>query len=165
MKSMMMKSTLREIKQSLGRYLAILAIVALGVGFFAGLKATMPAMLKTGDRYLAEKEFYDFRLICTLGFDEALVEQIRTREDVRAAQGAYSFDILCQSASDGSANVIKAYSITEGINDLEVIAGRLPKAANECVVDSRMFSKKYIGKKLKLAVSNAEEDLENFAFT
>jgi len=165
MKSMMMKSTLREIKQSLGRYLAILAIVALGVGFFAGLKATMPAMLKTGDRYLTEKEFYDFRLICTLGFDEALVEQIRTREDVRAAQGAHSFDILCQSASDGSANVIKAYSITEGINDLEVIAGRLPKAANECVVDSRMFSKKYIGKKLKLAVSNAEEDLENFAFT
>ncbi len=165
MKSMMMKSTLREIKQSLGRYLAILAIVALGVGFFAGLKATMPAMLKTGDRYLKEKEFYDFRLICTLGFDETSVEQIAAREDVRTVQGAYSFDILCQSAGDGSANVMKAYSITEGVNELELVAGRLPQNANECVVDSRMFSKKYIGKKLKLSLSNAKEDLEHFAYT
>lgn len=165
MKSMMIKSTLREIKQSLGRYLAILAIVALGVGFFAGLKATMPAMLKTGDRYLKEKEFYDFRLICTLGFDEKIVEKIQAREDVRTAQVAYSFDILCQSASDGSARVVKALSITEGINEPELLAGRMPQNPNECVVDSRMFSEKYVGKKLKLATANAEEDLKNFAFT
>ena len=164
MKSMMMKSTLREIRQSLGRYLAILAIVAWGVGFFAGLKATKPAMLETGDNYLLEKQFYDFRLICTLGFDDDIVKEVNRRSDVRAVQGAYSFDILCQSSGDGSANVIKAYSITEGINELEIIAGRLPQNANECVVDSRMFSKKYIGKKLKLSASNAEEDLENFTF-
>ncbi len=165
MKSMMMKSTLREIRQSLGRYLAILAIVALGVGFFAGLKATRPAMVETGDRYFLEKQLYDFRLICTLGFDDDIVAKINAREDVRAVQGAYSFDILCQSASDGSANVMKAHSITEDINELEVIAGRLPENANECVVDFRMFSEKYIGKKLKLAKSNAEEDLKNFAYT
>ncbi len=165
MKSMMMKSTLREIRQSLGRYLAILAIVALGVGFFAGLKATKPAMLETGDNYLLEKQFYDFRLICTLGFDEDIVREVNRRPDVRVVQGAYSFDILCQSSGDGNANVIKAYSITKDINELEVISGRLPRNANECVVDSRMFSKKYIGKKLKLSASNTEADLENFAFT
>ena len=162
--SMMMKSTLREIRQSLGRYLAILAIVALGVGFFAGLKATKPAMVKTGDEYLQEKQLYDFRLLCTLGFDEKTVEAIREREDVRAVQGAYNFDILCQSSSDGNANVMSAYSITEDLNELEVIEGRLPENPNECVVDSRMYSKKYIGKKLKLSDSNAEEDLENFAY-
>lgn len=164
MKSMMMKSTLREIKQSLGRYLAILAIVALGVGFFAGLKATKPAMVETGDRYLKEKQLYDFRLLCTLGFDDKTVEEISKREDVRTVQGGYSFDILCQSSSDGSANVMKAYSITEGVNELEVVAGRLPKSADECVVDARMYSEKYIGKKLKLAATNTEEDLENFAY-
>ena len=54
MKSMMSKTTFREIRQSLGRYLAILAIVALGVGFFAGLKATTPAMVKTAQTYLDE---------------------------------------------------------------------------------------------------------------
>ena len=51
MRSMIWKSTFREIKESLGRFLAILAIVALGVGFFAGLKVTQPAMLKTAQRY------------------------------------------------------------------------------------------------------------------
>lgn len=165
MKSMMNKSTLREIKQSLGRYLAILAIVALGVGFFAGLKATTPAMLKTAQVYLDEKQFYDFRLICTLGFGDAEVEEIALREDVRSVQGAYSFDILCQNTSDGNAQVMKGHSITQGVNELEVIAGRLPQNANECVVDTRMFSEKYIGKKIKFSSLNEEEDLENFAYT
>ncbi len=163
--SMMKRTTLREIKQSMGRYLAILAIVALGVGFFAGLKATKPAMLETGDKYFKEHDLYDFRLICTLGFDDKIVTEVNKRQDVRAVQGAYSFDIMCQISSDGNANVVKAHSITQDINGLEVLEGRLPAAPNECVVDSRMFNRKYIGKKLKLAATNTEEDLENFAYT
>lgn len=164
MSSMMIKTTLREIRQSLGRYLAIMAIVALGVGFFAGLKSTQPAMLKTAERYWDEKQLYDFRLLCTLGFGEEETELVAAREDVRAAQGAYSFDILCQGADD-SAFVVKAHSITENINGLEVKAGRLPQTDGECVVDSRLFSKKYIGKKLKLSESNEEADLEHFTYT
>lgn len=165
MKSMMNKSTLREIKQSLGRYLAILAIVALGVGFFAGLKATTPAMLRTAQTYLDDKQFYDWRLICTLGFSDAEVAEIALREDVRSVQGAYSFDILCQNASDGNAQVMRGHSITEGVNELELLAGRLPEKADECVVDARMFSKKYIGKKIKFSALNEEADLGNFAYT
>ena len=164
MKSMMNKSTLREIKQSMGRYLAILAIVALGVGFFAGLKATTPAMLKTAENYWDKTQLYDLRLICTLGFGDAEIAEIAKREDVRAVQGAYSFDIICQNTSDGNAQVMKAHSITEGVNELELVAGRLPKADNECVVDVGMFSYKYVGKKIKFSDSNAEEDLENFVY-
>ncbi len=165
MKSMIMKSTYREIRQSLGRYLAIMAIVALGVGFFAGLMATKPAMIKTTNDYLNEKQFYDFRLVCTLGFDDKIVEEINRREDVRAVAGAYCYDILCQSASGGNANVIKAYSITQDLNELDVLAGRLPKNPKECVVDATMFSEKYIGKKIKLSTLNTPEDLEHFAYT
>ncbi len=165
MKSMMNRSTLREIKQSMGRYLAILAIVALGVGFFAGLKATTPAMLKTAENYWNEKQLYDFRLICTLGFGEEEIAELAKRPDVRTVQGAYSFDIICQNSSDGSAQVMKAHSITEGVNELELLEGRMPKAANECVVDSRMFTHKYIGKKIKFSPLNEEGDLANFAYT
>ena len=164
MKSMMNKSTLREIKQSLGRYLAILAIVALGVGFFAGIKETKPAMVETADRYLKDKNFYDYRLVSTLGFDEKIVEEIRKRDDVSDVQGSYTFDILCQSAGDGNVQVVKAHSITEGINELEVLHGRLPSQPYECVVDSSMYSHKYIGKKIRLSDSNADEDLEHFSF-
>ena len=66
MKSPIVKSTLREIKSTFGRYLAIIMIIALGVGFFAGLKVTRPAMLKTGQKYLSEANMYDFRLLSTL---------------------------------------------------------------------------------------------------
>ena len=59
-KSGMIKTTIREIKASLGRYLAIFAIVMLGVGFFAGLKATKPAMIATVDDYLRRQDFFDF---------------------------------------------------------------------------------------------------------
>lgn len=163
-KSMMKKTTLQEIKQSLGRYLAILAIVALGVGFFAGIKLTTPAMVETADHYMKKHALYDYRLLCTLGFDEEIVDEIRQRSDVRVVQGAYSFDVLCQNSSNGNAYVMKAHSITEGVNELHILAGRLPENPNECVVDSARFSERYIGKKLKLAESNGEADLENFEF-
>ena len=73
---MLTKITLREIKNSLGRYLAILIIVALGVGLFAGLKVTRDAMVDTLDEYLAERNLYDFQLISTLGYEAADVEHI-----------------------------------------------------------------------------------------
>lgn len=163
MKSMMWKTTLREIKQSMGRYLAILAIVALGVGFFAGVKETKPMMVETANCYFNETLLYDYRLLCTLGFDEKIVEDIRARADVQAVQGAYSFDILSQNTSDGNMQVLKAHSITEGVNELRVLYGRLPEKSNECVVDSGKYSKKYIGKKIKLSDTNEKKDLEHFA--
>lgn len=72
MEKSLLKSSLREIKSSLGRYIAILLIVALGVGFFAGLMVSESAMLKTGDRYLAAQNYYDYRLLSTIGFEKAL---------------------------------------------------------------------------------------------
>ena len=81
MKSMMAKTTLREIKQSFGRYLAILAIVALGVGFFSGLKVTTDSMTVSADKYLQKTQLFDYRLLSTLGFEAADVEALSGRED------------------------------------------------------------------------------------
>ena len=67
---MLAKSSLREIKQSLGRYIALLMIIAIGVGFFAGLKVTDPALRISMQKYFKDTEFYDFRLISSLGFGE-----------------------------------------------------------------------------------------------
>ena len=66
----MRTTTRREIRQSLGRYLAIAAIIALGVGFFAGLRNTTADMLATADRYLADLSMFDYRLVSTVGFTE-----------------------------------------------------------------------------------------------
>ena len=78
----LLKTSLREIRQSLGRYLAILAIVGLGVGFFAGLRTCQPAMAVTGIDYLTEQRLYDFRLLSTLGFTQEDVDAFAELEDV-----------------------------------------------------------------------------------
>lgn len=92
MKSPIVKSTLREIKSTFGRYLAIIMIIALGVGFFAGLKVTRPAMLKTGQKYLSEADMYDFRLLSTLGYTDKEVEKLAEIEGVEYAVGSFSTD-------------------------------------------------------------------------
>ena len=71
------KSSLREIRKSLGRYLAILAIVALGVGFFCGLRVCRDAMVETGDDYLDRQSMYDYRLVSTVGFDQGDADAFR----------------------------------------------------------------------------------------
>ena len=66
----MLKLTMRQIRSSLTRFLAIAAIVALGVGFFCGLRLTKTAMVHTLDDYAEAHRMYDFRLVSTVGFDE-----------------------------------------------------------------------------------------------
>ena len=163
MKSTVWKSTFREIRQSLGRYLAIMAIVALGVGFFAGLKATQPAMLQTTQNFYNKKNFYDYRLLSTLGFEQEDVEVFRDKEGVKAAEGALQFDILCDSTG-GNTLVLKAHSITEEVNQLMVLEGRMPEKPDECVVDANLYDESWIGKKITLSETNAKEDLEHFAY-
>ena len=156
------KTTLREIRQSLGRYIAILAIVALGVGFFAGLKAAKPAMVDAVEGYLNTLNFYDFRLLSTLGFNETDIETFQEQKDVETAAGSYSFDIICENAQGDNSFVVKTHSFTEGVNTLYLTAGRMPERASECVVDSLLYSDAQIGEKIILSPENDEKDLENF---
>ena len=71
----MKKTALREIKHTFGRFMAILAIIALGVGFFAGVRDTTPAMVNMMNIFLSEKNFYDYRIISTTGWDDESVEE------------------------------------------------------------------------------------------
>lgn len=162
MKSTMWKSTFREIKQSFGRFAAIMAIVALGVSLFAGLKVTRECMVKTVREYWEKTEFYDYRILSTVGYDEQDVAAMRIKEDVRAAEGAISADILCMLGK-GNEIAVKAYSLPQEVNQLVLKAGRLPEGADECVVDSALGSEALIGQKLVLSQTNEEEDLEQFA--
>lgn len=163
MKSMMRKTTVREIKNSFGRYFAILAIVALGVGFFAGLKMSMPDMHATADDYFEKLQLFDYRMLSTLGFEDSDVEAARAQADVRSAEGSVSFDIAYVDEA-GNESVMKVYSVTEDINGLSLVAGRMPEKADECVVDSNLYDETAIGEKIVFSEKNEEEDLEQFAY-
>ena len=134
----LLRSCLREIRQSMGRYFAILAIVGLGVGFFAGLRTCQPAMMATGIDYLEEQRLYDFRLLSTLGFTQEDVEGFAALEGVAQAQGAVYTDFLTE-IEEGREIVTRAHSLTEGVNLPALSAGRMPEAPNECLGDARYF--------------------------
>lgn len=163
MKSMMKRNTFREIKKSFGRYFAILAIIAMGVAFFSGLKITQSVMVHSADVYLKDLQFYDYRLVSTLGFTEENVEALAEKEDVRAAEGAISAEVLYKDAGENE-RVIKMHSITEKVNKLKLVAGEMPQSADECVVDSALFSEDAIGSKLVLSENNTTDDLDKFAY-
>lgn len=161
MKSMMRKTTLREIWQSLGRYLAIFAIVAMGVGFFAGLKITRPVMVESANTYLSEKQLYDYRLLSTLGFEAEDVATLAAKDDVRAVEGAVNADILYVDG-EGNEDVIRAHSLMNHINGLEIVAGRLPQSDTECIVDTVLYDESAIGSSIVFSENNDQDDLDNF---
>lgn len=160
---MLWKSVLRSIRGSLGRYLAILAIIALGVGFFAGLRVTEPSILKTADAYIDELNLYDFRLISTLGFTDEDVTAFSELEGIEAARGSVSADFIYVE-EDGSEGVRHAHMLTEGMNGLDIVSGRLPESADECVLDAKYADESKLGTKIVLSNSNSEETFDTFAY-
>lgn len=160
---MLRKSTLREIKNSLGRYLAILAIVALGVGFFSGIKVTREAMVKTADDYLSNHEFFDYKVVSTLGFEKKDVAALSKEAYVKSAEGSISTDVLF-SMNDDADRVLMVHSVTDKVNQLSLESGRMPKADNECVVDYRLVDDDAIGKKIIISKENEKDTRDMFKY-
>lgn len=156
------KIALRTIKNSIGRYIAIFAIIALGVGFFSGLRVARDAMLETGNKYVEKYSLFDLRVISTYGFTEEDIEYFSEQRDVDRVRGAYSSDVIYKR-DDGREAVLRVHSITDGINGLDLIEGKMPSATNECVVDARAFDSSYIGRKIRLTDNNSEDVLTNLS--
>ena len=160
---MLRKSTLREIKNSLGRYLAILAIVALGVGFFSGIKVTREAMIKTADEYLADHDFFDYKVVSTLGFKEKDVKALAKESYIGSAEGSVSTDVLY--SIDGEADrVLMMHSITDRVKELSLKSGRMPKADDECVVDYRLVDDDAVGQKIVISSENEKDTRKMFKY-
>lgn len=163
MNSAWQKNQRREIRRTLGRYLAILAIIALGVGFFSGLKVTRSAMVNTGDVYIKAHDMFDFRVISTLGLTDEDVAYFSTLDGVEYAEGAESVDFIA-FGQDGNEQALAAHSITDRLNTLSITAGRMPDAPDECVLDARYFSNADIGRTIKVAPSNDQDTFNKFAY-
>lgn len=158
------KNIVRTIWQSKGRYFAIMAIIALGVGFFAGLKVTKPAMVQSGNEYMRDYSLYDFRLLSTYGFDETDVKALAEADHVMAAAGSYYEDFIYVNDTGGE-YVLKAYSVTDGVNELELCAGRMPEAPNECVVDAQQLGDlDLLGKQIDVDESNDSDTKDSFCY-
>lgn len=161
MSSGMIKTTIREIKGSFGRYMAIFAIVMLGVGLFSGLKATTPAMIATENTYLVQQNFFDFRLLSTIGFTEEDVKELMSLSEVADAEGGICVDAVC-ALKEGNESVYKFHTLPERINQIVITAGRMPETAGECVLDDALLGEEAIGLQITVTDNNTEDTLEMF---
>lgn len=140
MKKSVFKDFIREIKGSLGRFFAIMAIVAIGVAFFAGITASSSDMKHSSDSYYDEYNMNDIRILSSIGLTADDMDEISKVDGVKAVYGANTQDVLVNY--DGKENVAHVSSIPVGkssdddsyINQLRIKDGRLPENDKECVV-------------------------------
>ena len=158
LKTALLKDGIKEIKISYKRFLSILLIVLLGVGFFAGIKATSPDMKKTIDTYFDDLNVMDIQVISTLGLTENDITSISQVENVEKVEETYQTDATVTIGEEEV--VVKLETITSSINNLQLIDGRLPENEKECVVEQNFLngSGHQIGDTIKVDVEDITND-------
>ena len=125
----------RTIKGSLARFLAIAGIVALGCGFFAGLKMASPDMQEAAHTFYENQHLYDLRVISTLGLSEKDVSALASVEGVEAVMPSRTVDIMATLTSSQSTARVSSFRPGE-LNQPIVVEGRLPQGPYECVMSA-----------------------------
>ena len=131
-----------EIRRSLGRFLSIFFIVAIGCAFFSGIRASEPDMRYSGDAYFDNKNMMDLRIISTMGLTEDDVKAASKAEGIGHVEGRYSVDALL--ADGDNQIVVHVMSMLPTMNEIQLEDGRLPNKENECVVDVDYMEKSNI---------------------
>ena len=160
MVGVMRRELRRSIRWSMGRYLAILAIIALGSGFLAGLNVTKSAMLATAQDYIDGQAMFDFRIMNTYGYTQADVEALGLVEGIRAAEGVITLDVLLQAPDSEDEVAVRLMSLPETVSLPKLQSGRMPQRAGECLADGYYYTDEDIGTTLHLAGSNDSDTLE-----
>ena len=125
----------RTIKGSLARFLAIAGIVALGCGFFAGLKMASPDMQEAAHTFYANQHLYDLRVISTLGLSEKDVFALASVEGVETVMPSRTVDVMATLTSSQSTARVSSFRPDE-LNQPIVVDGRLPQGPYECVMSA-----------------------------
>lgn len=142
-----------EIRKSPGRFLSILFIVALGVAFFSGIRASEPDMRLTGDAYFDESNLMDIKALSTYGVTQDDVDAISKIDGVEHAEGAYSADFM--QIVDKKQKVLHVISLQDEMNQVKLSDGRMPQKAGECLADQDAGYK--VGDTIKLRSGTSDE--------
>lgn len=140
-----LKDIFREIKISLGRFLSILCIVAIGVAFFAGIKASAPDMKNSADTYFDKYNVQDIQVYSTIGLTKKDVAAIKKIKGVKSVQPSFSMDTLSQIDSTQMVIKVISYGIDQKMNKIRVVEGRMPERENECLVEASSATNKLYG--------------------
>jgi len=161
MKRNAMRRNLRQsIFRSLGRYIAIAAIIALGSALFVGLLMTKADMVATGQEFVDEQNMFDIRLISSYGWGKAQVEQAAELEGIEDAEGVFYTDLISRYGDSQEDKVYRYYTLPDRINQVSLQGGRMPEIISECLVEGYHADDSILGTKIRISTTNDDDDLE-----
>jgi len=162
MKRNAMRRNLRQsIVKSLGRYIAIVMIIALGAGLFVGLLMTKADMVATGQRFMEEQNMFDLRLMNSYGWEWEHLEKIRQLDGVTDAENVQYLDLIARMNGAEEDSVYRFLAIPERVNRIALRGGRMPEAPNECLIEGFHMNNDILGKTVVIQQTNEEDALES----
>lgn len=157
MKKALLKNSVKEIKNTYKRFISILLMAFLGVGFFAGLRATSPDMLRTIDNYYKEQNVYDIQVLSTLGLTSNDVEEISKIENVERVSKSYEID---GKIDIDNKEIITKFITIEDVNKPILLNGNMPQNKDECLVEESFLTtnNKKIGDTITVDIEDTQND-------
>lgn len=164
MKSKIMRRNLRQsILKSITRYIAIVAIIALGAGIFVGLRTTKSDMVATGQRFMDGQNMFDLRLLNPYGWSDRELDAVRQMDGVADAEGTVSLDVLGHMSGAENESVYKLHSIPETVNQVYLLGGRMPERPDECLMDGDQATDAVLGKTFTVSDTNEAGTLDSLS--
>ncbi|MDD2409332.1 MAG: FtsX-like permease family protein [Bacilli bacterium] len=126
---LLIKNIFKKTKNSIGRFLSIMFIIALGISVFIGLSESTAGMLYTADNYYDESNLMDFKITSTYGLTVDDVNSLKALNNIEKVIPSYSIDVIDKGKS------IRIHALEKKINNVILIKGQMPKNNNECLAD------------------------------
>ena len=128
----LLKETIVCMVKTSKRFLSILIIVLLGVGFFAGIRAVSPDMEKTLDSYYDKTNTYDIMITSNYGVSDTIINKLEEDYNI---EGTYNFDAITTKKDDYATKML-SYDKNDKLNKPKLIKGKMPEKENEVVIDN-----------------------------
>ncbi|MDY4599518.1 MAG: FtsX-like permease family protein [Candidatus Faecousia sp.] len=159
-KNAMRRNLRQSIIKSVGRYLAITMIIALGAGLFVGLLMTKTDMVATGQTFMDQQDMFDLRMVGNYGWTDKYVQKFSELEGVSAAEGVYYIDLIANREGSAQESVYRFYTIPDSVDKLALRGGRMPQKDDECLADGFRNDDSVLGTTITVSDSNDPDSLD-----
>ena len=157
-----MRRNLRQsIIKSLGRYIAIVMIIALGAALFVGLLMTKADMVATGQVFMDEQNMFDLRLMNSYGWTQEYLDEISQLDGIVDAEGVEYVDLIARKTGVEEDSVYRFLTIPDTVNKIALRGGRMPQTKQECLIEGFHMDDSVLGQQVVIQSTNEEDSLES----
>ena len=160
-RNVMGKNLLQTIRRSIGRYIAIIAIIALGSAMFVGLVTTKSDMIATGREYTRDQNMFHLRMLNTYGWTQDEVDRIGKLPSVSGVEGSVTLDVIADFNGTGEDKVYRLHTIPDQIDQVYLLGGRMPQKENECLAEGFHADDSVLGMQFRITEDNDPDTLDS----